>query len=218
MLSSGFSLPTLLAFLSAIFISLTFHEFAHAWTADRFGDDTPRMNGRLTLNPLAHLDLLGTLMLLFSFFGWAKPVPINPYVLQRRSPSAPMLVALAGPMSNFLLAVVVALVYRLAQVLFRTGGDSQAMFTVLAFLWLFGSINIGLMLFNLIPLPPLDGHHIFEYFLPANWLQAIEPIWAYGPMVLLLLVAAGYLLNIPILSWIIGPPMQALMKLLFGIG
>lgn len=218
MLSSGFSLPILLAFLCAILVSLSFHEFAHAWTADRFGDYTPRMNGRLTLNPLAHLDPLGTLMLLFSFFGWAKPVPINPYALQRRSPAAPMLVALAGPMSNLLLAVLVAVIYRLVPIVFGVSGVSQTMFTIQTFLSLFGSINIALMLFNLIPLPPLDGHHIFEYFLPANWLRVIEPIWAYGPMILILLVAAGYLLNIPILSWIIGPPMRALMALLFGTG
>ncbi len=218
MLFSGFNLPTLLAVLCAIFISLTFHEFAHAWTADRFGDDTPRMNGRLTLNPLAHLDPIGTLMMLFSFFGWAKPVPINPYALQRRSSAAPMLVALAGPMSNLLLAVLVAVIFRLALFSLRAGGGNQAMLTILTFLQVFGSINIGLMLFNLIPLPPLDGHHIFEYFLPVNWLRAIEPIWAYGPMILLLLVVAGPLVNIPILSWIIGPPMRALMSLLFGLG
>jgi Zn-dependent protease len=213
LLSSGFNLPTIFAFISAILLSLTFHEFAHAWTADRFGDNTPRVNGRLTLNPLAHLDPIGTLMILFSFFGWAKPVPVNPYALQRRSPAAPMLVALAGPMSNLLLAVLVAIFFRIVSAGF--GGLSTG--DILQFLWIFGSINIALMLFNLIPLPPLDGHHIFEYFLPARWLQVIQPIWNYGPMVLILLVAAGYLLNFPILTWIIGPPMNALMSLLFGL-
>lgn len=215
MLFSNLNLPTLLAVLSAILISLTFHEFAHAWTADRFGDYTPRMNGRLTLNPLAHLDIMGTLMMLFSFFGWAKPVPVNLYALQRRSSAAPMLVALAGPMSNLILAVLAALVFRLGLLSFQAVGGSSLLITFLEFLQVFGSINVGLMLFNLIPLPPLDGHHIFEYFLPANWLRAIEPIWAYGPMILLLIVFAGQF-GLPILGWIIGPPAQALMALLFG--
>jgi Zn-dependent protease len=216
MLLSGLDPTTLLAVLAVIMIAFTFHEFAHAWSADFFGDDTPRMNGRLTLNPLAHLDLMGTLMMLFSFLGWAKPVPINPYVLQRRSPMAPMLVALAGPVSNFLMALSAAGLFRLGLISFDTLGGNSWIVALLQFLQIFGSINISLMLFNLIPLPPLDGHHIFEYFLPASWLRAIEPIWSAGPIILILLVAAGAILGIPILSWIIGPPSRALMSLLFG--
>ncbi len=216
MLFSGLNPSALLALLAAVFISLTFHEFAHAWTADRFGDDTPRLNGRLTLNPLAHLDLMGTLMMLISFFGWAKPVPINPYVLQRRSPAAPMLVALAGPMSNFILAIVAALVFRLSGASFSALRASTWTFAFMQFVLIFGSINLGLMLFNLIPLPPLDGHHIFAYFLPPSWLRMIEPIWSYGPLVLLLLVFGGSVLGLNILGAIIGPPREALMSLLYG--
>jgi Zn-dependent protease len=216
MLFSGLDIPTLLAVITAVLVSLTFHEFAHAWTADKFGDDTPRMAGRLTLNPLAHLDLMGTLMMLFSFLGWAKPVPINPYALSRRSPAAPMLVALAGPGSNLLLALLTAGIYRLGLYSFTATGGSTWLIAILQFAGIFGSINIGLMLFNLIPLPPLDGHHIFAYFLPPNWLRAIEPIWAYGPMILLLLVFGGSLIGLNILGWIIGPPQQALLNLLFG--
>ena len=106
-----FSFDVLYYILNAIIllIALPIHEFAHAWTADRFGDDTPRMNGRLTLNPLAHLDVIGSLMMIVVGFGWAKPVPVNPYVLSRRSPSALMWVALAGPISNFLQAVIGAM-------------------------------------------------------------------------------------------------------------
>ena len=92
------------------------HEFAHAWVADRFGDNTPRANGRLTLNPLAHLDLIGSLMMILVGFGYAKPVPINPYVLQRHSPSATMLVSLAGPTSNLIMAIIASLFFRLGLV------------------------------------------------------------------------------------------------------
>jgi hypothetical protein len=100
------------------------HEFAHAWVADRFGDSTPRINGRLTLNPLAHLDPLGSIMMILVGFGWAKPVPVNPYALKRRSPAATMWVSLAGPMSNFLMALVAAVFYRITVIF--AGGNVTA--------------------------------------------------------------------------------------------
>src|SRR5512141_2013044 len=105
----GIAPAQLIARIIVLVVAFTIHEFAHAWTANYFGDDTPRMNGRLTLNPLAHLDPLGSLLMIVAGFGWAKPVPINPYVLQRRSPAATMLVSLAGPMSNFLMALIAAI-------------------------------------------------------------------------------------------------------------
>src|SRR5512135_1350325 len=104
---------TLISHLVVLLIAFTIHEFSHAWTANRFGDETPRLNGRLTLNPLAHLDPMGSLLLLVSGFGWAKPVPINPYALQRRTPAAVMWVSLAGPMSNLLMAVIASIPFRL---------------------------------------------------------------------------------------------------------
>ena len=96
---------TMISRIITLLIAFTIHEFSHAWVADYFGDDTPRAHGRLTLNPAVHLDLMGTLMLLFAGFGWAKPVPVNPFVLRRRSPAAMMLVSVAGPLSNLLLAI-----------------------------------------------------------------------------------------------------------------
>ena len=102
-----------MAYAIVLITAFSVHEFAHAWTANYFGDDTPRMNGRLTLNPLAHLDPIGSLMLIFAGFGWAKPVPVSLYALERRSPAAPMWVALAGPLSNFLMALLAAIPFRL---------------------------------------------------------------------------------------------------------
>src|SRR3990170_5641596 len=106
------NLPTLIARIFVLVTAFTVHEFAHAWTAVQFGDDTPRANGRLTLNPLSHLDPIGSLMLLVVGFGWAKPVQVNPFALQRRSSAAMMLVSLAGPLSNFLMAVLAAIPFR----------------------------------------------------------------------------------------------------------
>ncbi len=105
------SLPQLITFGIILLTCFPVHEFAHAWVADYFGDTTPRANGRLTLNPLAHLDPIGSLLMIVAGFGWAKPVPINPYVLQRRSRAAPMLVSLAGPMSNLLLAIIASIFF-----------------------------------------------------------------------------------------------------------
>src|SRR3990172_9910159 len=108
---------TLPVFISRVFtlvIAFTIHEFAHAWTADQLGDDTPRSNGRLTLDPLVHLDVIGSLLLLVTGFGWAKPVPINPYALQRRNRAGTMLVSAAGPFSNLLMAILASLPFRTA--------------------------------------------------------------------------------------------------------
>ena len=120
---------TLVARLVVLVIAFTVHEFAHAWTADWFGDDTPRLYGRLTLNPLAHLDFLGSLLILVSGFGWAKPVPINPISLQRRNPYAPMWVALAGPMSNLLLAAIAAIPLR-SGLVSAFGGSGTLLFSL----------------------------------------------------------------------------------------
>ena len=119
------SLPDLITYAIILFTAFPIHEFAHAWTADQFGDDTPRINGRLTLNPLAHLDVVGSLMMIIAGFGWAKPVPINPYALQKRSPAAPMLVSLAGPMSNLLMAILASAPFRLGLVSIRDISQSS---------------------------------------------------------------------------------------------
>ena len=209
-------------FISRIIVLLTafsVHEFAHAWTANYFGDDTPRINGRLTLNPFSHLDPMGSLMLIVAGFGWAKPVPVNPYTLRRRAPSALMWVSLAGPMSNFIMAVLAAIPFRIGLVSINdvmTGSGASFFPTLPVFLWDFISINLLLMLFNLIPLAPLDGEKIFSYFLPERWADSLRNIQTYGPVILIVLFIAGPYIGLDFLSWILGPPYRFLVNLLIG--
>jgi Zn-dependent protease len=209
---------TLIASIIVLLVAFPLHEFAHAWTATKFGDDTPRLNGRLTLNPLAHLDVMGSLLLLFAGFGWAKPVPINPYALQRRSPAAVMWVSLAGPFTNFLLAILAAIPFRLG---FATVAKGFAPSVGLlpnfdkVMVW-FIYINLLLALFNLIPLAPLDGEKIATYLLPPNIGRYFDIIRPYGPMILLLLFVAGSFLGFNLIGQLIGPPLEFLFGLLVG--
>lgn len=214
----GLTLPALISRIVVLLTAFSVHEFAHAWTADHFGDDTPRYNGRLTLNPMAHLDPMGSLMLIVAGFGWAKPVPVNPYILRRRSESALMWVSLAGPLSNFLLAIFAAIPFRVG--LLPVGAAfvpaSGLLPSLPQFLYHWITINLVLMLFNLIPLAPLDGEKIADYFFPPSWSDFLARIRPYGPMILLLLFIAGPYLGFDILGWILGPPLRFLFGLLVG--
>ena len=163
-------LLALLLTLPGVIIAITFHEFAHAFAADKLGDDTPRNQGRLTLNPLAHIDPFGFLMLIFVHFGWGKPVEINPRNFKRnRSMSAQeAIVALAGPLMNLILAIVLTIIL-FAIVTFAPGFVLTTVgYLILTALRMAISVNIGLGVFNLIPLPPLDGSKILMHFLPYN--------------------------------------------------
>jgi Zn-dependent protease len=155
---SLFSNPALLITrILTLVIAFTVHEFSHAFSADRMGDDTPRMNGRLTLNPAAHLDLIGSLLLLIAGFGWATPVPINPYQLLRRSRAGVMLVSLAGPASNLVMAALAAIPLRLGWVpldFVPSGMLPSPGYLLIEFMF----IKIILLLFKLIPLATLDGY------------------------------------------------------------
>lgn len=214
MLFSGLNVATLISNLFVLVIAFSVHEFAHAWVADRFGDRTPRDNGRLTLNPIVHLDVFGSLMLLFAGFGWAKPVPINPYVLRRHSSAAPMLVALAGPLSNLLLAGLAAIPFQLGllQPMFPSGVIPN--FSMLLTQFIF--INLVLLLFNLIPIAPLDGDKILDYFLPSEWSYRLDSIRPYGPMILLLLIFVGPYVGFDLIGILMGPPLRGLFTLLVG--
>ncbi len=159
----------LLISVPGVLIAITFHEFAHAFVADRLGDDTARREGRLSLNPLDHLDPIGTVLLLFAGFGWGKPVHVNPrnYTRKMSMEKGEALVSIAGPVMNFLLAIIFAIIYygiyKLADTSFllsTMGGIIMRLIIATV------SINVGLGLFNLIPLPPLDGSKVIMPFLP----------------------------------------------------
>ena len=162
---------SLLISVPGVLIAITFHEFAHAFVADRLGDDTARREGRLSLNPFDHLDPIGTVLLLFAGFGWGKPVHVNPrnYTRKMSMEKGEALVSIAGPVMNFLLAIIFAIIYygiyKLADASFllsTMGGIIMSLISATV------SINVGLGLFNLIPLPPLDGSKVIMPFLPYN--------------------------------------------------
>lgn len=208
-------LPTLLSRIIILIIAFTIHEFSHAAVAYALGDNTAKNAGRLTLNPIAHLDFVGTLLLIFAGFGWAKPVPINPYVLRRRNKAGVLLVSIAGPLSNLIMAFLAALPLRIGWVLYvNTAGNFFP--TLGQFLLEFVVINITLFLFNLIPLAPLDGEKVLEFFLPHSWQAVYDRIKVYGPWALLLIAVVGPYLGFDLLGVIIREPMVKIARLLLG--
>jgi len=202
--------------LLALIISLTFHEYSHAWMAVKFGDETPRWAGRLTLKPLNHLDPIVSLTLLLVGFGWAKPVPVNPYTLKRKHPAALMAVALSGPLSNFILAVVTAIPLRFALVQ-PIGTTSSLLPSLFEFLLYFMYINLGLMLFNLIPIPPLDGEEVLAFLLPAKAAMTYEKLRPYGSFILLGFILIGQFSGFNIINQILQPIMTGIAKFLLGV-
>lgn len=211
----GLTPSVLISRLLILVIALTFHEFMHAFIADRLGDDTPRRAGRLTLNPLAHLDPIGSIMLILIGFGWAKPVPINPYNLNRHSSAGVLWVSLAGPASNLLLAVVGAIPIRLGILPITTGSGFFP--TLFGFLYTFVLINLLLGVFNLIPISPLDGEKIFGSLLPRAWQPGWERFQAIGPIVLLALLFLLPLIGIDVIGAVMLPTVSGLLHLLTGV-
>jgi len=180
-------------YLVPLLLSLTVHEWAHAWSAHRLGDDTAKMQGRLTLNPIAHIDPIGSLILplLHVPFGWAKPVPINPTRFRRgvKMSTGTILTAAAGPLSNVVLAVVCATAYGL---LGRFSPEAlDAKFGVAPLLHIMIRINVTLAIFNMIPIPPLDGSRVVEGIVPYGWRSAWDSIARLAPLLLVLIVVAG---------------------------
>ena len=212
----GLDPPTLIARLFVLMTAFSVHEFAHAWTADRFGDTTPRQYGRLTLNPLAHLDVMGSLLLLVAGFGWAKPVPVNANYLERRSPAALMWVALAGPMSNLLMAVIAAIPFKMGLInIFSSFESVGGVLPTLPYLLLeFVYINLILMLFNLIPLYPLDGEKIALYTFPPAWSKFIGSLRPYSMLIFLALFFVLPYAGIDVFSWLMAPALHVLAQLL----
>ena len=181
--------------LATIVISLAFHEFGHAWTAKYFGDDTAEKQGRLTLNPIAHTDPMGLLMIILVGFGWAKPVPTDPRNFNSFWATAG--IALAGPAANLILAFLALNLFSLAAI-----NDVEFVFNpqVQLFFYWFTYINLLLMLFNLIPLGPLDGHYVLPYFLPKELSRKYRELnQQYGGFAILGLVLLSYL-GLPVFS------------------
>ncbi len=191
----------------AILFSLTVHEFFHAWTAHKFGDDTAKDMGRLTLNPLAHLDLLGTISLFISGFrfGWAKPVPVNPFNL-RNPRVADIWISAAGPLSNLGLALIFGIIFRAVLEMQLNIPEPIAIF-----LFLSVSINVSLAFFNLIPLFPLDGSHVLRNLLPPSMEEGFAKFDAIAPVVLMVLAFSGAM-------WVVlGPIVGAVISLILGV-
>lgn len=191
---------TLILLAPGILLALTVHEFAHGWVAYRLGDPTARDQGRLTLNPLAHLDLIGTIMLFIVHFGWARPVPVNPSYFQ--NPLRGMVwVALAGPASNVVLALLLGLTL---QSLMGMGLVGSFSFTYMLLTYAV-FINLMLAFFNLIPIPPLDGSKIVGGLLPLRFQDAWARFEQFGFIILIGLIFMGSFLGIHVLSNTIFP-------------
>jgi len=200
-------------FIIAILIALTVHEWAHGYVAYKLGDPTAKMNYRLTLNPLSHLDPIGTLMFFVIGFGWAKPVPIDPRYF--KNPKRDItLVALAGPGANFIMAFIcfflLALLFEWqgtsAMSLLNAGGNESVVLLLLErILSRCIFVNLALMAFNLLPIAPLDGSKILHAFIPLKYEREYYTFMQRGPVILLILILAGVVFGIPILSaWVFG--------------
>lgn len=216
MLFRGLTFAQLLARVIALLIAITVHEFAHAWMANRLGDRTAASQGRLSLNPLRHLDPVGTLMLLVAGFGWGKPVPVNPYNLRNGPKSGMAWSSLAGPASNLIVAALISLPLRLGIVPLQGWGNSEIVPSLPEVLFTIILLNIGLAIFNLIPLPPLDGFKVALGILPTRWAIKLLPLERYGAMLLLGLFALGWVLPIDPLGAIMDPFFDLFLRLFLG--
>jgi Zn-dependent protease len=202
-------LSTIIARVLALVIAFTVHELAHALTADYLGDPTPRRMGRITLNPLKHLDPFGTILLIVAGFGWAKPVMVNPMNMRGNPRTSMAIVAAAGPLSNLILAAIGAMFVRFGLISFTeaSSGLSPA-FLLGEFIW----INLILAFFNLIPIPPLDGSKILFAILPGELVYRLRPLEQFGFLILMAVVFFAP----QVLQAIVVEPALALLTLLVG--
>jgi Zn-dependent protease len=209
LLLNAFSNPTVfIALIVALLIGITVHEFAHAWMANYLGDDTARIMGRLSLNPLKHLDPLGVVFLLIIGFGWGKPVPFNPGKL--KDPNGSIKVALAGVTANLLVALILGIILRVATA-YGIAIDSNPFLT---FISIIVFINLGLIAFNIIPIPPLDGSKVIESYMSYESILRYEQL---GPILLFGLIIAQTVLNVPILFTVLEPIIRVLSFVTTGM-
>ena len=203
-----FRLPpeVLVLLIPVLLFALVFHEFSHAWVANKLGDPTARYAGRLTLNPMAHLDPIGGLMILFVGFGWAKPVPVDIRYLS--NPRVDMMkIAFAGPASNLLLAFIGGTILRLGLL-----HGTMAMMIMF-----FTQINIMLAVFNMIPIAPLDGSQIFSGLLIRTNPELVRNLQIYGPKILMGAILIGYFTPISPIWWFMGPFVKFFLFLFAGL-
>ena len=204
-------MEVLIILLPILIFSLCFHEFSHGYIAYKLGDHTAARNGRLTLNPLAHLDPIGSLMILFVGFGWAKPVPVNP--VNFSNPRVDMMkVAFAGPASNLLLAFTGGLMMRLVNIV---GLLQSEMFIQTLYYFIF--INISLAVFNMIPVAPLVGSQIFGNMISKNNPELAWKLQMYGPKILMGIILIGMVTPFSVLGFLMMPFVKMFMYLFTGI-
>lgn len=192
-----------------IVFAITVHEFCHAWSAQLLGDKTAKYLGRVTLNPLAHLDLYGFIFLLVAGFGWGKPVPVNPYNL-KRGKWGQIIVSLAGVGVNLATALVAGLAIKLLLLYTSIGADNL----LIAFLVILVQLSVVLLVFNLLPIPPLDGSKVLTAVLPPRFNSFKLKLERYGPMVLLGLIFIDYISNAGIFAWLFNKVLDLVLSVI----
>lgn len=207
------------AFIVAIVTGIAFHEFSHAWAANELGDDTAKRQGRLTLNPAAHIEPLGALLLLLVGFGWGRPTPVDPNRLRTGPKLGNMLVALAGPISNFVFATIAALPLKLGWIdsIATLNGIRDASGEQIVGLFLFFVVfyNVILGIFNLIPIPPLDGFKVAVGILPGEASRQLQRLDQYGMGILLAVFAIGFVApQYSPIRFIVGPLSDRIMRII----
>ena len=214
--------------LPGLIIALSLHEFAHAWMAVKLGDPTPKMQGRLNVNPLSHMDPIGTICLLFAHFGWGKPVQINPTNFEKPEKDSAK-VALAGPVMNFILAIISSILYAVlivcavnfggAYIVGNTIQYTTVWNTLLDIVYYAMLLNLGLCIFNLLPFPPLDGSKIFRAVLKGKAKEILYTLERYSMIIIMILFAtnaASYIIS-PIVEAIYNYVLVPIMSAILGI-
>jgi Zn-dependent protease len=214
MLFFGTDIPIIISFAVTAILAFAYHELAHAVVADRLGDRTPRSYGRISLNPIVHLDPLGTILLLIFGFGWAS-TPINPNQMRGNPRTSHAIVAVAGPVANLLMAILYGLPLRLGLVDFAPPGEILPSLSV--FLLVGVQINLVLMAFNMLPIPPLDGFTILLGLLPAELAYRLEPARQYGMIIFLVVIFLLPRIGLDVFGLVVGPVLDSLLPLLTGL-
>jgi len=212
----------LLIQIPILLITLTIHEFSHGYVAYRLGDDTAKRAGRLTLNPISHIDPIGLLMLFIVHIGWAKPVPVNPYNFKNQKKDM-AITAAAGPVSNFVMAIILSVIFRICNFnnpdfIYNYVGNMQLIIYIISEIMKYAiMINLALGIFNLIPIPPMDGSKIVGGFLSDEAYSRYTAQERKGAQILMIIFAISFVFKLNIIGAIIMPPLNFFLKLLTGI-